>query len=299
MNDNPTHGSAPKAPIPVDDHARAASAAAVTVCGATNVGCVRSHNEDAFTIADLSSDSTVGPGEGRSFPLANNGILLMVCDGMGGHAAGEVAARLAGEVVTRGLRDLGDAVGNSPAISLSAALTLANHTIFGESRRRDDERGMGTTCTAGLLFANRVVLAEVGDSRAYLFRMGTLQQLTRDQSLAMTLVAAGALTAEEVKTFPHTNVILQALGIQDHVESVTSEIVPARGDLILLCSDGLHGPVPDERIAAILRDTPDLAACAQALISAALSAGGSDNVTVILARYEGLSQSDPDAKELM
>ena len=298
MNDNPTHLLTLKPLVP-EQSAEDTPAPAITVCGATDVGCLRPHNEDAFTITDLSSDSAVAPGEEKRLPLANNGVLLMVCDGMGGHAAGEVAARLAGEVVTRGLRDLGGTVGSSPATSLSAALTLANHKIFEESRRRDDERGMGTTCTAGLLFANRVVLAEVGDSRAYLFRTGTLQQLTRDQSLAMTLVAAGALTAEEVKTFPHTNVILQALGIQDHVESVTSEIVPARGDLILLCSDGLHGPVPDERIAAILRDTPDLAACAQALISAALSAGGSDNVTVILARYEGLSQSDPDAKELM
>ena len=92
MNDNPTPGPELKAPVPDGDHARAASAAAVTVCGATNVGCVRSHNEDAFTIADLSSDSTVGPGEGKRFPLANNGVLLMVCDGMGGHAAGEVVS---------------------------------------------------------------------------------------------------------------------------------------------------------------------------------------------------------------
>lgn len=290
MNDNPTHPLTLKPLVPEQSEEHI-SASAITVCGATDVGCLRTHNEDAFTITDLSSDSTVGPDEEKRLPLASNGVLLMVCDGMGGHAAGEVAARLAGEVVTRGLRDLGGTIGNSPAASLGAALTLANHKIFEESSRRDDERGMGTTCTAGLLFANRAVLAQVGDSRAYLFRAGILKQLTRDQSLAMSLVAAGALTAEEAKTFPHSNVILQALGVQDHVESVTSEIEPAPGDLILLCSDGLHGPVPDEQIATILRDTPDLAASVQALISAALAAGGPDNVTVILARYETPPQS--------
>ena len=293
MNDNPTHGSAPKAPIPVDDHARAASAAAVTVCGATDVGCVRTHNEDAFTIADLSSDSTVDAGEEKRLPLASGGLLLMVCDGMGGHAAGEVAARLAGEVVARGLRDLVGTIGNSPAASLGTVLTLANRRIFEESSSRDDERGMGTTCTVGLLFADHAVFAEVGDSRAYLFRAGVLQQLTHDQSLVAAMVDSGALTPDEVKNFPHTNVILQALGVKDTVEPVTSEIALESGDLILLRSDGLHGPVSNQEIADILRNTPNLTACAQSLISAALAAGGPDNVTVILARYEAAPQSTP------
>jgi protein phosphatase len=214
----------------------------------------------------------------------------MVCDGMGGAAAGEVAARLASEVVAREINKMGGVASSSEAESLRAALNLANQVIFDESHRRDDERGMGTTCTAGLLFANRVVFAEVGDSRAYLFRAGVLRQLTRDQSLVAAMVDSGALTPEEVKKFPHTNVILQAIGVQDHIEPVTSEIEPAPGDLILLCSDGLHGPVPDGQIMAILRDVPGLADCTQALISAALAAGGPDNVTVILARYESAPQ---------
>jgi protein phosphatase len=290
MNDNPTHGAAPQTPIPTGDHAEAASAAAVTVCGATDVGCVRTHNEDAFTIADLSSDSTVGPGEEKRLPLASSGLLIMVCDGMGGHAAGEVAASLAGEVVTRGLRDMVGTVGNAPAASLATVLALANRRIFEESSSRADERGMGTTCTAGLLFANHAVFAEVGDSRAYLFRAGVLRQLTHDQSLVAAMVDSGALTQEEVRNFPHTNVILQALGVKDTVEPVTSEIAVESGDLLLLSSDGLHGPVSNQEIADILRNTPNLTACAQSLISAALAAGGPDNVTVILARYEAAPQ---------
>jgi serine/threonine protein phosphatase PrpC len=294
MYDNPTHRAAPKTPVPVEDHAvdhaGAASAVAVSVCGATDIGCVRSHNEDAFTIADLSSDSTVGPGEERRLPLANGGLLLMVCDGMGGHAAGEVAARLAGEVVTNGLRDMVDTIGNAPAASLGTVLALANRKIFEESSSRDDERGMGTTCTAGLLFAKHAVFAEVGDSRAYLFRAGVLTQLTHDQSLVATMLEAGLLPPGEVKNFPHTNVILQALGVKDTVEPVTSEIEIEPGDLILLSSDGLHGPVSNQEIADILRSTPNLTACTQALIDAALAAGGPDNVTVILARYEAAPQ---------
>jgi protein phosphatase len=217
----------------------------------------------------------------------------MVCDGMGGHAAGEVVARLAGEVVARGLRDLVGTIGNSPAASLGTVLTLANRRIFEESSSRDDERGMGTTCTVGLLFADHAVFAEVGDSRAYLFRAGVLQQLTHDQSLVAAMVDSGALTPDEVKNFPHTNVILQALGVKDTVEPVTSEIALESGDLILLSSDGLHGPVSNQEIADILRNTPNLTACAQSLISAALAAGGPDNVTVILARYEAAPQSTP------
>jgi protein phosphatase len=290
MNDNPTHGSAPKAPIPASDHSGAASAVAVTVCGATDVGCVRSHNEDAFTIADLSSASTVGPGEEKRVPLASSGLLLMVCDGMGGHAAGEVAAQLAGEVVARGLRDMVGTIGNAPAASLRTVIALANRKIFDESSSRDDERGMGTTCTVGLLFANHAVFAEVGDSRAYLFRAGVLTQLTHDQSLVAAMVDSGALTPAEVENFPHTNVILQALGVKDTVEPVTCEIDVQPGDLILLSSDGLHGPVPNQSIADILRGTPNLTACTQALIDAALAAGGPDNVTVILARYEAAPQ---------
>jgi PPM family protein phosphatase len=286
MNDNPTHGPNPKASVPDDGHAGTTLAGAVTVCVATDVGCVRTHNEDAFTIADLSSDATVDPGKEKRITLASSGLLLMVCDGMGGHAAGEVAAGLAGEVVAREVRGKGTATGRSPADVLRGALELANRAIFEESRHRDDKRGMGTTCTASLLFSGRAVLAEIGDSRAYLWRAATLRQLTRDQSLVATMMEAGLLSAEEAKVFPHTNVILQALGVSETVDPVISEIETEPGDLLLLCSDGLHGPVPNQDIASILRGTQDLSACTQALIEAALKAGGPDNVTVILARYE-------------
>jgi protein phosphatase len=288
MNDNPKLDPNAKAPVPD------AVAVAVTVCGATDLGRICTDNEDAFAIVDMSSGAAVALGSEKRIPFVGRAVLLIVCDGMGGAAAGEVAARLAGEVVAHEISQMGGTSGSSQVEPLRAALKLANQVIFEESRHRAGERGMGTTCTAGLLFAGRVVLAEVGDSRAYLFRAGKLRQLTRDQSLAAAMVDSGALTSEEAKTFPHSNVILQALGVQDHVEPVTSEIEPAPGDVLLLCSDGLHGPVPAERIAAILRDGTGLASCTRALISAALAAGGPDNVTVILARHEGLSQSqDP------
>src|ERR1039457_1598793 len=287
MNDNLKHDTSLKAHFLDGGTVGTASAVAVTVYGATDVGRIRSDNEDAFVIVDISSGSAVAPGKERRIPFVGNGVLLMVCDGMGGAAAGGVAAHLASEVIALDLVKTGGTLGHSEVEPLRAALTLANQVIFDESRHRAGERGMGTTCTAGLLLAGRVVLAEVGDSRAYLFRAGVLRQLTRDQSLAAAMVDSGALTPEEAKTFPHKNVILQALGITNHVEPVTSEIEVASDDILLLCSDGVPGPVPDEKIAAILRDGHGLVACTQALIGAALAAGGPDNVTVILARYEG------------
>lgn len=260
----------------------------VTVCGATNVGLVREGNEDAFVVSDVAAGTTLTPSEPQPFSLSGGaGLLLMVCDGMGGAAAGEVAAHLACETVARGLSEPRAVVaGFAGAAALTSALHLANRVIYEESRRRSDERGMGTTCTAALIERERLIVAQVGDSRAYLFRDGALQLLTHDQSLAMVMLDSGVLKPEELKTFPHANVITQALGAQEHLEPVVSELDLRTGDTLLLCSDGLHGPVPDATIAGILRETEHLSSCARKLVRAALEAGGPDNVTVVLARYD-------------
>lgn len=269
MNDNPIH---PKS--------------TVVVHGATDVGRARDHNEDAFAIVDMSSGPLIAPDAETTVALAQEGLFLAVYDGMGGHAAGEVAAAMAAKSIERDLRRMVSDGRTDPAEALRESLRAANQEILAESQRRDCKPGMGTTSTAALLFADRAVFAEVGDSRAYLLRGGTLTQLTHDQSLVATMLEAGLLTAEEAKSFPHTNVILQALGVQEKLDPVATEVQTQPGDLILLCSDGLHGPVPDQDIAAILRREPTLTDCAEALIQAALDAGGPDNVTVVLARYE-------------
>jgi protein phosphatase len=143
---------------------------------------------------------------------------------------------------------------------------------------------MGTTATVAVLADDRVVLGQVGDSRAYLFRDGTLTQLTRDQSLAQMLIEQGRLQPHEVKEFVGSNIILQAVGTSDELDVDVREVRLAAGDVLVLCSDGLSGPVEPAAITRVLAQAPDPAAACDELIREALSAGGPDNVTCIVAK---------------
>jgi serine/threonine protein phosphatase PrpC/sugar phosphate permease len=252
----------------------------LSVYGTTDVGKVRSSNEDTFAVYEIDKGSSPAPTD-ASLSTAGAGVLLMVCDGMGGAAAGEIAARLATETICRTLSE------NRTEPDLVSAMGAANQAILDESRRQTDQRGMGTTATAALVREARLLVAQVGDSRAYLFRDNGLERLTRDQSLATAMIDSGTLSPAELKDFPHGNIILQALGVAEKVTPVVTGLNLKPNDTILLCSDGLHGPVDDEQILSILRATDRLPERAAALIQAALDAGAPDNVTVILARWNG------------
>jgi protein phosphatase len=256
---------------------------AVSVCGATDLGLVRPQNEDTFMIADLSSGQLSNPCIGTDFSISSNGVLLLVCDGMGGHAAGEIAARIAAQAIKQVLVDEGSTVTEHPAESMKHAVLDANQAVLDEADANPEERGMGTTCTAAIILPGRLVIGQVGDSRAYLLRDGHLRALTRDQSLASQLFEAGVLDSEQARTSPHRNVLLQALGGRTPLEPAITEVDLRAGDRLLLCSDGLHGPVTNERIAEIVGTTRDLTTAAKALIAEALRAGGPDNVTVLVA----------------
>jgi serine/threonine protein phosphatase PrpC len=259
----------------------------LTVCGATDVGLRRSQNEDTFVIADLGTGEQSSPCIRTDLSLSEKGLLLLVCDGMGGAAAGEVAARIAADSIKHRLEETGAAVTNRPGESLDGAVRHANEAILEEAEAHPEERGMGTTCTAALALPDRLVLAQVGDSRAYLLRGGALRPLTRDQTLTSQLLDSGALRPDQVDSFPYRHVLLQALGSRATVQPAISEVALEPGDRILLCSDGLHGVVPDGVIAEALRDTPDISQAAKVLIRAALSAGGPDNITVVVADNGG------------
>jgi PPM family protein phosphatase len=261
----------------------AGQAPEVTVCGATDVGLVRPKNEDTFMIADLSSGELSHPCIGTDFSVSPSGVLLLVCDGMGGRAAGEIAARVAAEAIKEVLVSEGPTVTEHPVESLKHAVLDANQAVLDEAKANPEERGMGSTCTAAIVLPTRLVVGQVGDSRAYLFRDGQLRALTRDQSVASQLLAAGVLSDEQARKSPYRNVLLQALGGSTPLEPVITEVDLRAGDRLLLCSDGLHGPVRHERIAEIVATTPDLTAAAKALIAEALRAGGPDNVTVLVA----------------
>ncbi len=250
--------------------------------GSSHVGRKRAHNEDAFLLLP----------EER---------LWCVADGMGGHASGEVASKLAVEEMAEFFRTTGaddDATWPYPLDPslgydenrLLTAVRVANLRIH--ERAGADERlhGMGTTLVAASFpaEADMLLVAHVGDSRAYLLRGGTLRQLTEDHSLLNDVRRSRQLTPEEIEAFPHKNVIVRALGMDPDVEVdlVREPLEP--GDLVLLCSDGLTGMVPDPRIAEILRGArAEPRRAAQELIDAANAAGGADNVTCVLVQALG------------
>jgi serine/threonine protein phosphatase PrpC len=156
---------------------------------------------------------------------------------------------------------------------------------------------MGTTCTAVGLVDSTLLIGQIGDSRCYVLRGGRLTQTTKDQSLAWQLIEAGAMTLEESKGFEHANIILQALGVQEKVEVVLSQVPLRRGDVVLVCSDGLHGPVSDDEIKRILLDEPDVRKACDRLIACANEHEGPDNITVVLARFDGDGLPEPAADD--
>jgi protein phosphatase len=172
---------------------------------------------------------------------------------------------------------------------------LANQQIYAYAREHPDVRGMGTTVTAAGIFGDELYLTQIGDSRGYLIRNGEAFQLTRDQSLTQRLVDAGELTEEEAEQSERRNIILQALGPDPRVKVDLSRQRLRRGDVLILCSDGLSGVVKREEFAQIVEETADLPSLCSALIDLANERGGPDNVTVVAARFDGDGLPEPDA----
>ncbi len=270
----------------------------------TDVGQVREHNEDNFLVADLTKRSRGLLEANRAAQVGPHGSLFAVCDGMGGAAAGEIASQLAVDIIYERMIDSLD-----PSVALDRdelarrlvrAVEAAGLRIFQEAKVDRTRRGMGTTVTAAALVDNHLFFAQVGDSRGYILRGDHLVQVTRDQSLVNQLIEAGQLTEEEAETFEHNNIILQALGTADSVQVDLTYTELRKGDVLLLCSDGLSGMVRYEEIREVLRTCPEpLDACKQ-LTERANNAGGHDNITVIIVRFdgEGLVELAPDTEVL-
>jgi PPM family protein phosphatase len=267
-----------------------ASAGAITlhVFGRTDVGQIREHNEDNFLIADLSEQNRSLLEANRTQTVGPRGNVLGVCDGMGGAAAGEVASQLAVDIIYETL--CSEPPPQDPddfARRLVRAVEEAGVRIFNEARADRSRRGMGTTATIAALLDERLFLAQVGDSRAYILRMGQLVQVTRDQSLVTQLIEAGQLTEEEAETFEHNNIILQALGTADSVQVDLTHVVLRDGDRLMLCSDGLSGMVRNDEIRQVLLTFTDPFQACRELTDRANAAGGHDNITVIVADFHG------------
>ncbi len=220
--------------------------------------------------------------------------VFVVADGMGGAQAGEVASRIAVEAFEQGLPDSG-----SPEERLASRVREANQQIYERSRADRGRAGMGTTLTAAYVDDTHVAIAHVGDSRAYMFRDGSLQRLTQDHSLVDELVRRGKLTEEQAAEHPQRSIITRALGPEPDVE-VDTWTYPARaGDVVLLCSDGLTSMISETRVAAILAAHENLEEAADALIREANEAGGRDNITVVLFRLEELGVDEAAGQDTM
>ena len=220
----------------------------------TDIGCLRDHNEDSLVVTP---------------PL---------------FAAGEVAS----EIAVRVLSEL--APEHPDGEALGRAIEEANRAVIQAAREGRGRQGMGTTMTAAMLEGERLVIAQVGDSRAYLLHQGKLQQLTRDHSLMADMIEAGQLTPEEARTHPQRSVITRALGSDAHLHPDIYEINVETGDRLLICSDGLSGMIFDDQIENTLRRVQDPQRCASQLVNEAIAAGGHDNVTVIVADVTGYAE---------
>ena len=227
----------------------------------TDIGCVREQNEDSLIV---------------SAPL------FVVADGMGGHAAGEVAS----EICVRTIEEC--APRHADADKLGESVEQANRDVISAALANKGRKGMGTTCTAAILEEDRLAIAQVGDSRAYLLHAGKLTQITRDHSLMADMIEAGRITPEEARVHPNRSVITRALGNDPDMTPDLYEINVESGDKLMLCSDGLTSMVDDETIESIMNKFSDPQRCASALVDEAISAGGADNVTVVIANATGL-----------
>ncbi len=247
--------------------------------GKTDVGRRRKLNEDNFLV-----DRDIH--------------MYAVCDGMGGHNAGEIASKMAIETLHAFIakshgeeKDITWPYGLEPSLSFEAnrlktAIKLANKRVFKAADNREDYTGMGTTLVAVLVNDSTLTVGSAGDSRCYLVRDGKLTQLTRDDSWVSAAWAEGILSSDEIDRHPLRNVITKAVGAKDNIELETSEHKLVAGDLVLICSDGLHAMITDEAILGLLHPAPEsLEKAADALIDAANEAGGKDNVSVVLLRY--------------
>jgi protein phosphatase len=247
-------------------------ALAVEVAGQTDVGCVRSNNEDNFGY-----DSRYG--------------IFVVCDGMGGQAAGEVASKMGVDILLDYFRTHVPAAttsangqNGSGATSLAHAIQLANRTIFQAGHEQSGRTGMGSTIVAALVRGNSLAIAHVGDSRIYLVRQGTIQQLTQDHSLVMEQVRRGYITLEQAQKSEMQNIILRALGSEEAVEADVEDLVAIPGDLLLMASDGLTRHLEDQEILGILKGKGSLEQSCGELVKTAKDRGGDDNITCLLVK---------------
>ncbi len=282
----------------------------VEIHATSHIGRVRKGNEDNYLLLNISdakawtSDQEDGEFviESQKFDIDSSGVVMAVSDGMGGALAGEVASTMAVETVSEKLLDeetddtLTPEEEDHHLISkLYNATVFANYLIHQQGRSDPQFQGMGATFTGVGVTPAAADIIQVGDSRAYLVRLGNIYQVTKDQSLVQQLIDAQQISAEEAETHTLKNVILQALGAQNEIYPVSARVEPCKNDVFLLCSDGLSNKVSAAEMQQIVVDNIDSLqnACAE-LVKLANQNGGEDNITVVIAKFTGEDLPEPD-----
>ncbi|MHB9003357.1 MAG: Stp1/IreP family PP2C-type Ser/Thr phosphatase, partial [Coriobacteriia bacterium] len=233
--------------------------------GLSDVGRVRTHNEDAVLLSPP---------------------LYAVADGLGGHQAGEIASTIAIEALMEAAPLRADAK------ALGRAARAANRAVVDAAREGHGRSGMGTTLTAAIVEGTRIAIAQVGDSRAYVYHNGVLEPVTEDHSVVADMVRQGTLAPEDVRSHPNRSIITRALGSDLNMYADTFEVDAHVGDRLLLCSDGLTAMIDDPEIADIMSSYRDPGMTVRALVDAANAAGGQDNISVVVVE---ITDSDPEA----
>lgn len=255
----------------------------LSVAGHTDIGRVRKRNEDTFVVADLSGGSLLDGAPHARFDVGERGVLLAVSDGMGGAEAGEVASALVVETLTRALATA--APGTPRDALMTEAIEKAHRAVWNVAKR--ESKKMGATLTSVFVHAGQAYIGEVGDSRAYLIRGGSICQLTHDQSMVQMLVDSGVLAPEQAVESPLRNVILQAMGNQREVKVALARLALRDRDCLVLCSDGLTTLVHDDEIRDLVLKTGRPEIAARELVDLANERGGYDNITVVVAGVGG------------
>ena len=267
----------------------------IEVFAQTDVGMMREGNEDSYLVDQTTSADSDALASVQHLST-EHGMILMISDGIGGAAAGEVASLLAVESV----RDATQWDGLKDKIALRKmvydAVQKANDIIVAKAAEHPRLRGMGATATVAGIFRDVLVIAQVGDSRGYVIRGNEVVQVTKDQTFVRTLVDAGNITEEEAKTHPRRHILLQALA-QKEIEIPMTELQLRRGDVLLLCSDGLSGLVGKEDMVKAVSSSSSLNGAAGTLVNLANDRGGPDNITLILARCVGEGFAPAQEKE--
>jgi len=285
----------------------------VEVHATSHVGRIRKGNEDNYLVLQISDGQKLTSRqeageqviESQNFEVDEQGVVLAVSDGMGGALAGEVASKMAVETVGDAMLEddpdqtiSPESFGDTLVGRLYDSIVYANHKIH-QKGREPEFQGMGATFTGVGITNGAVDLVQIGDSRTYLIRNAKIYQVTKDQSLVQQLIDSGQISPEEAETHALKNVILQALGAQNEIYPVAARLVPQRGDILILCSDGLSNKIDGIDMQKIVfENIEDLDAAAAELIRVANERGGEDNITLIIARLTGSSLEEPTEDEI-